>query len=304
MDAPPRILVIDDDPLIRGLLEYQLRRAGYEPTLAEDGSRGLSLLQEQPERFASVLLDRTLPGMNGMEVLARVKSDDALRTLPVIMVTGIADPGSVREGLEAGAYYYLTKPFDGPMLLAIVRTAVNDRREHRTLRESTRRTVGSFSLMMRGDYELRTLEEARVLAGLLAQCSADPERIVVGLSELLVNAVEHGNLGITYEEKTALIESGAWEEEVQRRLRLPANRDKRAKVAFERASGELRYRIEDCGAGFDWRRYLEISPARAFHTHGRGIAMSRSLSFDRVEYFGAGNQVLAVRGESPAPPPA
>jgi len=298
MNSPAQILVIDDDPLVRGLLEYQLRRAGYEPTLAEDGARGLTLLEEEPERFASVLLDRTLPGMNGMEVLARVKADDALRTVPVILVTGIADPESVRAGLEAGAYYYLTKPFDAPMLLAIVRTAVNDRQEHRTLRDSARRTVGSFSLMVRGDYRLRTLEEARVLAGLLAQCSTDPERIVVGLCELLVNAVEHGNLGISYEEKTTLIEAGAWEEEVRRRLELPENRDKRVSVAFERADGELRYRIEDCGAGFDWRRYLEISPARAFHTHGRGIAMSRSLSFDRLEYSGAGNRVLAVRGES------
>jgi hypothetical protein len=113
--------------------------------------------------------------------------------------------------------------------------------------------------------------------------------------------VEHGNLGITYEEKTALIDAGAWEGEVARRLQLPENCDKRAKIAFERAEGEVRYRIEDCGAGFDWRRYLEISPARAFHTHGRGIAMSRNLSFDRLEYFGAGNQVLAIRCESTAP---
>jgi DNA-binding response OmpR family regulator len=301
MDSPTQILVIDDDPLVRGLLEYQLRRAGYEPAMAEDGAHGLAMLQEEPERFASVLLDRTLPGLNGMEVLFRLKADDALRALPVIMVTGIADPESVREGLEAGAYYYLTKPFDSPMLLAIVRTAVNDRREHRTLRDRARRTVGTFSLMVRGDYRLRTLEEARDLAGLLAQCSADPERIVVGLSELLINAVEHGNLGITYEEKSALIDAGGWEAEVARRLQLPGNRDKRAKVAFERTEGEIRYRIEDCGDGFDWRRYLEISPARAFHTHGRGIAMSRNLSFDRLEYFGAGNQVVAIRGEPTAP---
>ena len=250
MESAPRVLVIDDDPLIRGLLEYQLRRAGYDPTLAEDGARGLTLLQEEPERYASVLLDRTLPGMNGMEVLCRLKADDALRALPVILVTGITDPAAIREGLEAGAYYYLTKPFDSPMLLAIVRTAVSDRREQLALRERARRTVGSFSLMVRGDYRLRTLEEARVLAGLLAQCSADPERIVVGLSELLINAVEHGNLGISYDEKTALIDAGAWEAEVARRLDLPENRDKRARVAFERATGEIRYRIEDCGAGF------------------------------------------------------
>ena len=304
MDSPPQVLVIDDDAVVRGLLEYQLRRAGYEPTLAEDGEQGLAMLQAEPDRFASVLLDRTMPGLDGMEVLALLKAQDALRALPVILVTGITDPESVRAGLEAGAYYYLTKPFDAPMLLAIVRTAVNDRREHRTLRDSARRTVGSFALMVRGDYRVRTLEEARLLAGLLAQCSADPERIVVGLSELLVNAVEHGNLGITYEEKTALIDAGAWEAEVARRLQLPENRDKRATVAFERSADEIRYRIEDCGAGFDWRRYLEISPTRAFHTHGRGIAMSRNLSFDRLEYFGAGNQVLAVRGESAAPSPA
>ena len=66
-------------------------------------------------------------------------------------------------------------------------------------------------------------------------------------------------------------------------------------LEVERHGADLHYRIEDQGEGFDWRKYLEISPERAFHTHGRGIAMSRMLCFDSLEYVGKGNEVRAVK---------
>jgi len=63
---------------------------------------------------------------------------------------------------------------------------------------------------------------------------------------------------------------------------------------IERGKGELTFVIRDQGAGFDWQGYLEMSPERAFDTHGRGIAMSRMISFDNLEYRGRGNEVKAV----------
>ena len=67
-----------------------------------------------------------------------------------------------------------------------------------------------------------------------------------------------------------------------------------AEVRVRRSDGELSFRICDQGAGFNWRGYLEMSPERAFDTHGRGIAMARMLSFERVEYAAQGNEVEAV----------
>jgi hypothetical protein len=64
-------------------------------------------------------------------------------------------------------------------------------------------------------------------------------------------------------------------------------------VLYERVGNESRFTIADEGAGFEWRRFLDIDPARAFDTHGRGIAVARRFSFDSLEYVDPGNQVLA-----------
>jgi hypothetical protein len=108
----------------------------------------------------------------------------------------------------------------------------------------------------------------------------------------MTNAVEHGNLGISYDEKTQLNNEGRWQEEVERRLCLPENLGKYALLKLEQGPTELRITIRDQGPGFDWENYLQISPERVFDNHGRGIAMAGAVSFDRIEYRGNGNEVV------------
>jgi hypothetical protein len=108
----------------------------------------------------------------------------------------------------------------------------------------------------------------------------------------MLNAVEHGNLGISYTEKSELVEKGTWHAEVGRRLKLPENRGKHASVTFEREPGGIALTIEDKGAGFDWQSYMGLDPARALDAHGRGIAMSRMVSFDEVVYAAPGNKAV------------
>jgi hypothetical protein len=86
----------------------------------------------------------------------------------------------------------------------------------------------------------------------------------------------------------------AWEAEVERRLRLPQCIHRYATVEFERRPQEIHVIIKDQGAGFEWEPFLEMTPERAFHTHGRGIARAKILSFDKLEYRGIGNVVEAV----------
>lgn len=142
----------------------------------------------------------------------------------------------------------------------------------------------------------RTLSEGLALAKRLAQLCPQPERTEIGLRELLINALEHGCLGITYEEKSRLLEMGAdeWEKEVDRRLSLPGNAGKMVDVQVECTDGEIRFLITDTGNGFDWIPYLEIDDERGSDHHGRGIFLARQMSFKRLEYRGSGNQVLAV----------
>jgi anti-sigma regulatory factor (Ser/Thr protein kinase) len=148
--------------------------------------------------------------------------------------------------------------------------------------------------MRTGTFEFRTPEEATDLGGFLAKACPDPERVVIGLSELLINAVEHGNLEISYEEKSDLMRAGRWSEEVRRRLEVERFAGRVATARFERDEGRMRIIICDQGPGFDPSPYLQIDPGRVFDSHGRGIAIANLLSFDEIRYRNGGREVEAM----------
>ena len=290
----PSVLVVDDHALDRKLLTAYLTPEGYAVETASDGVEAWGKLNAEPERYDVVLLDRTMPRMDGMQLLTRMKEEEHLRMVPVIMQTALAGREQILEGIRAGAYYYLTKPYDVDMLRSVVRTAVTDHQGYKDLQSQVKKGFDSLRLLEKALFTFQTVEQARDLGTLLANTCPDPNATVIGLTELLVNAVEHGNLGITYQEKSNLYASGGWNDEVQRRLSLAENASKRAEVSFERTDEAIRFVIRDQGNGFDWRGYMQIDPQRAFDTHGRGIAMANRLSFSHIEYRGCGNEVVGT----------
>lgn len=293
-DSAQIVLVVDDEAINLELISEYLRLSDIAYERVASGEQAWDLLQAHPERYCAVLLDRMMPGMDGMEVLSRIKSDKTLSTLPVIMQSGMLDKQSILEGLQAGAYYYLTKPYDRQTLLAIVNTAIGDYQRYLALQKNSRKTANTLKMMKKGQFSFRTLNDARDLAALLANACFDSDRVVLGLTELMINAVEHGNLGINYKEKSSLNSKGEWESEIINRLAQPEHKNKQAMVVFEKNSKEIVFRIYDQGEGFDWMPYLGISPERALDTHGRGIALANSISFDTIEYHGNGNEVCAI----------
>jgi len=286
------VLVVDDEPLNLEILTEHLEEAGYDVSQAEDGVKAWAQLEADPHRFSAVLLDRMMPNMDGMGVLALMKENPPLDILPVILQTAKASKNEILEGLEAGAYYYLTKPFDKATMLAIVKTAITDFNNHVGLQLEVSQALQTMSLLTEGEFSFRTIEEGRLIANYLAKTDPAASKAVIGLSELLINAVEHGNLGITYQEKTDFVNGGVWQNEIERRLALPENLEKYVTLRFESKNNELSFLIKDQGNGFDWEKYLEISPDRIFDNHGRGIAMARVQSFDYLEYRDGGREVL------------
>jgi adenylate cyclase len=115
---PGRILIVDDDPLNRRLLTKTLEDDGHRVTDSDNGFAALAALQADPPDV--VLLDIEMPGVDGIEVLERLKADDVLRHVPVIMISGVDDTDSIVRCLEAGAEDYLPKPFDAAILRARV----------------------------------------------------------------------------------------------------------------------------------------------------------------------------------------
>ncbi len=110
------ILVVDDDPDLRKLLEKILTGRGYEVTLAKDGEIGLGLaLLKKPDL---IILDLHLPRMDGFEVCRRLKSDQATREIPIIMLTAaFPELEDAQKGFEMGADEYVLKPFANDILL-------------------------------------------------------------------------------------------------------------------------------------------------------------------------------------------
>ena len=298
------LLVVDDEPVNLEIIGEYLDDPGYRLTYARHGEEAWSALlaaELTSEPCDLMILDRMMPVLNGIDLLRRVKSDPRFKHLPVIMQTAASAPEQIREGLEAGAYYYLTKPYEPTALVSIVHAALADVTERRESEALLRGAEAVLDIGACSVFPFATLSEAQHLAGRLAALCPEPASAAMGLTELLVNAVEHGNLGITYSEKKALRQNDGWEDEVERRQALPEYAGRVAKVIVERKDSELIFTIEDQGGGFDWRRYLEFDPERAFDPNGRGIALARQIGFSGLEYRGHGNVAVATLSLKPSP---
>jgi CheY-like chemotaxis protein/anti-sigma regulatory factor (Ser/Thr protein kinase) len=291
-ESAPRILLVDDTPVNLSALASALRPESDAILTAEDGEAAWEVLDADPS-FDVVLLDVMMPRLDGMGLLKRMKDDPRFRNVPVILQTADSAPERIAEGIRAGAFYYLTKPLNLQVLRSVVRAALESRQEFlRTAGEMAQGALAA-SLLHKAEFRYRSPAEARALAALLVRIYPDPERVAVGVWELLINAVEHGNLELTFADKTRLMQERRLLAEVQERLERPEYRDRTAVATLLREPGGLTLTVEDEGPGFDWLPYLELAPDRAFHTHGRGIAMARALSFDEIAYAGRGNRVSA-----------
>lgn len=288
------VLIADDEELNVEILTETLGGSGYETVVARDGLEAWKTLLDEPERFDALLLDRMMPHMNGMELLSRIKHTPELQLLPVILETARTEQQDVIDGLRAGAWYYLCKPFDAQTLLAVVETATEDYRRYREVMRQASSSARSLKAMCSGTFRFRTVDQAHDLASLLSNLVERGDRLAIGLIELFLNAIEHGNLGIGYREKSALNLQGTWMSEINRRLELPEHASKCVQVDFERQNSRLQFHVRDQGEGFDWRSYLQFDPKRAFDTHGRGIALARDIAFSQLIYQGNGNEVIAI----------
>lgn len=289
-----KVLIVDDERVVRSLMQSLIEDLGHDVDTAANGQEAMDKLSADKSGFDIVILDREMPRMDGLGVVARMKEDRDLRTIPIIMVTGSNRPEEIRQGINAGVFYYLTKPIDAEILKSVFASAQREVETQKILKKDLKKHKTSFNLIHSAIFELKTVSEAEDLSVFIANCFPEPERVITGLAELVINGVEHGNLGISYKEKTDLIKRGLWQAEADRRVILPENKHKKVRVTFCRKEAELYVKIEDEGKGFDWQRYLEVDPARAMDNHGRGIAYARAVSFDEIHYNAAGNIVTAI----------
>jgi class 3 adenylate cyclase len=135
MRTPPLILIADDNPMNVDVLRARLAAHNYDLITAADGEQALAAAREH--RPDLILLDVDMPKMDGLEVCRRLRGDDSVPFIPIIMVTAKADSADVVAGLEAGSDEYLTKPFDGAALVARVKSMLRIKALHDTVQAQT-----------------------------------------------------------------------------------------------------------------------------------------------------------------------
>ena len=169
--VPARILIVDDVPDNLNVLGAVLERAGYLVTVSLDGPGALRLAQQAPTPDL-ILLDVMMPGMDGHEVLARLRADPATAAIPVLFVTALGDPEDEELGLRLGAVDYLTKPLKPLVVLARVRAQLDARRLRDSLRDQNAQLEAEVARRMY-DVEQTQLVTIRALAHLAE--TRDPE---------------------------------------------------------------------------------------------------------------------------------
>lgn len=118
--AKPLIYIVDDEPAIVRIININLQIKGYEVKSASDGREALAALQAETEQIALILCDVMMPYMDGFELLARLKADENLKQIPVVMLTARSTDSDENEGFARGADAYLVKPIDLQKLMETV----------------------------------------------------------------------------------------------------------------------------------------------------------------------------------------
>ncbi len=180
-DQRGHVLVVDDNRVNRLTLARGLESQGHTVALAENGERALAMVRAEP--FDVVLLDIVMPGMDGFEVLGRMKADPALRDIPVIVISAVDEVESAVRCIELGAEDFLPKPFDPVLLRARLRASLAKKnlrdlevaylRQEVTLRQNEKlATIGRLSAGLA--HELNNPAAAALRgAGLLRTAVAD-----------------------------------------------------------------------------------------------------------------------------------
>jgi CheY-like chemotaxis protein len=286
--ASTNILAIDDDECNLEIIQEYLEDENCIVEKISSSTQAWNVLCSNPEQFQIVLLDRMMPEMDGIEFLRRMKSDKKLSHIPVILQTAVITPVQMLEGIKEGAFYYLCKPYMRSVLSKVITSAEEEywlRVNQNKLKNNSDDNFRRFCL------DIGAIDEVTTMGAEISKLFPEPERAIFGINELLINAVEHGNLSIGFDEKEELVLSGSWEAEIKRRQQTPECAKKRVRIHIDESDIEISMTIEDEGIGFEWEKYLFMDENRMTRVNGRGICLS-NLSFDSMQYIDPGNKVI------------
>jgi CheY-like chemotaxis protein/anti-sigma regulatory factor (Ser/Thr protein kinase) len=284
----PRVLVVDDQQALRTLLSRLLEREGFEPLLAEDGEQAIELFKSQSPLL--VVSDIMMPRMDGLSLLNEIKRID--RNATVILMTGQGNEDVLLKALRGGATNFFKKPFNVRELIEEIRKVVEFRLE------AARSSL--FSPHLVEEAKTFVLPHADspyfpVINQITLQlpCIMPEGEILnlkIGIEEMITNAIEHGNLGISFEEKNKAIQEGRLAELISERARVSDSLHRTVRISTRLSPSRFEVTVSDDGGGFDWRALPAVEPENLLAFNGRGIFLTK-IYFDEVIYNERGTEV-------------
>lgn len=289
-----RVLVVDDSEvdrhLVGGLLQEELE---LEITFACDGEDALRQIDESLPDL--ILTDLVMPGKDGLELVAELNEKHPF--VPVILVTSKGSEEIAVRALKLGAASYVPKQTLAEELVETVETALSaaaQRRGRSELMKAMRHSETSFEIgNARSLFPplISYLQEAIGALGTLDEGEAT--RVGVALEEALVNAAEHGNLGL--DSALRQDDRAGYLSLLEERLHSEALGPRRIQVRATLTADEARFVIEDEGEGFDWHDLPDpTDPQNLLKVSGRGVMLMRTF-MDEVTFNERGNQVILVK---------
>ncbi len=294
-----KILIADDQELVRVMLSRSIGQAGYEVITAADGEAAIDLYRWQHPSL--VISDIQMPKMNGLTLLTEIKKIDERAF--VILISGFGSEEILLQALRGGAINFFRKPFKVEEVIDVL---------HQVLRHRDKIIYPDLVAPMLTEEEkhfvITPIETSLLpiinqIALNLGSRFPDAEiiNLRIGIEEMLNNAIEHGCLDIGFEEKNTALHNGTFSALVREKAKQHADKPRRAYVHSRLTEDELTVTVRDEGVGFDWRSLPSSSTESLLHFNGRGIFLTK-IFFDVVEYNAAGNQVtLRKRRKRTAP---
>lgn len=166
-----QILTVDDDPTTLMIISSQLEEMGFDVLQADHGEQALHITQQNFETLNAIILDRNMPHMNGIEVIHHLKKNPQSRHIPIIMLTGANKPEDIKEGIDSGVFYYITKPWEDHIFRSIIESAYKESQRRQLLKQELIKHHTGFKTLTQAQFSINTLSQAESLACFIAHCS-------------------------------------------------------------------------------------------------------------------------------------
>lgn len=250
------------------------------------------LSQQSRISCSTYIIDEQTLSHPSFKAFQSLVEERSLQPASMILQLQSNHPDLIQKALDQEIHYYLIQPYSEKLLQAVIQASVNEMSNHKEIASRIKQFNQAHPLLQQATFHLKSPEEAKAIASILASITPDPKRVGVGLFELLLNAIEHGNLDIGYHQKTELIKQGILQQTIAELLEQDKFKDKFVSVKFQRTDDCIEFIICDKGHGFEHANYLEFDESRAMDSHGRGIMIANRYSFDKIEYQDHGSTVI------------